>query len=178
MPPRDRDVDPPRQQRLHQHGVAPGGFHRNLERLRARHAVPVDNLAADAPVHQAFLDLLVGSEDQDDADAQGLQERDVLHDPLKYVFGDENLAWDDDDHDAAVVVDDVRRRLSEEFDEFVGSDAVDGAGRLGFAVLPRDVRLRVAGRERRLEWEVRMQLQSRFMADAGGLGAEGADTAV
>jgi hypothetical protein len=29
-----------------------------------------------------------------------------------------------------------------------------------------------------LEWEVRMQLQSRFMADAGGLGAEGADTAV
>ena len=97
---------------------------------------------------------------------------------MKYVFSDENLAWDDDDHDAAVVVDDVRRRLSEEFDEFVGSDAVDGAGRLGFAVLPRDVRLRVAGRERRLEWEVRMQLQSRFMADAGGLGAEGADTAV
>ena len=152
MPPRDRDVDPPRQQRLHQHGVAPGRFHRNLERLRARHAVPVDNLAADAPVHQAFLDLLVGSEDQDDADAQGLQERDVLHDPLKHVFGDENLAWDDDDHDAAVVVDDVRRRLSEEFDEFVGSDAVDGAGRLGFAVLPRDVRLRVAGGRRRLEW--------------------------
>ena len=133
----DGDVDASAEERLDDDVVSAGGFHGDLERLGARDAVAVDDDGLDAAFLDDGVDLFGGAEDEDDANAEGLQERDVLDDALENLGLGHDGSGDDDHHHAALVGDDVGGRLAEEVDERLGTQAVHVHALLaGAAVLP------------------------------------------